>query len=220
MLDQELDAQLVGLANLVIDPGRRQSLAGRPVITVASDLHNNPFGLDVLERTADGGPVFFVGDLTDRGSELETQLVRRAARSGKPFVFVSGNHDSDFLSRELAGQGAVVLTRNGRLNADGTFGPVIYRYNDLRIAGYDDPFERQSSEAFRDRYDADARRRPAGPVLGLAAAADREGRHRDGPRAGADPDRPGRARGQPAGAPAGVPGRPHAQGRPLHRSRA
>jgi hypothetical protein len=66
--------------------------------------------------------------------------VRRAAHSGKPFVFVSGNHDSDFLSRELAGQGAVVLTRNGRLNADGTRGPVIYRYNDLRIAGYDDPF--------------------------------------------------------------------------------
>ncbi len=154
VLDQELDAQLVGLANLVIDPGRRQSLARRPAITVASDLHNNPFGLDVLERTAEGGPVFFVGDLTDRGSELETQLVRRAARSGKPFVFVSGNHDSDFLSRELAGQGAVVLTRNGRLNADGTFGPVIYRYNDLRIAGYDDPYERQSSENFRDRYDA------------------------------------------------------------------
>jgi predicted phosphodiesterase len=154
VLDQELDAQLVGLANLVIDPGRRQSLAGRPVITVASDLHNNPFGLDVLERTAGGGPVFFVGDLTDRGSELETQLVRRAAHSGKPFVFVSGNHDSDFLSRELAGQGAVVLTRNGRLNADGTRGPVIYRYNDLRIAGYDDPFERKSSDNFRDRYDA------------------------------------------------------------------
>ena len=105
VLDQELDAQLVGLARLVIDPGRRQSLAGRPVITVASDLHNNPFGLDVLERAADGGPVFFVGDLTDRGSPLETQLVRRAAHSGKPFVFVSGNHDSDYLSRELAERG-------------------------------------------------------------------------------------------------------------------
>src|SRR3954453_4584620 len=33
VLDQELNAQLVGLARLVIDPGRRQSLAGRPVIT-------------------------------------------------------------------------------------------------------------------------------------------------------------------------------------------
>ena len=30
VLDQELDAQLVGLARLVVDPGRRQSLAGQP----------------------------------------------------------------------------------------------------------------------------------------------------------------------------------------------
>src|SRR3954452_20315630 len=95
VLDQELNAQLVGLARLVIDPGRRQSLEGRPVITVASDLHNNAFGIGVLERLADSGPVFFVGDLTDRGSPVETRLVARIAHSGKPFVFVTGNHDSD-----------------------------------------------------------------------------------------------------------------------------
>src|SRR3954464_11592064 len=44
-LDQELDAQLVGLAPRGRDPGRRPSLAGQPAITVASDLHNNTFGL-------------------------------------------------------------------------------------------------------------------------------------------------------------------------------
>ena len=58
-------------------------------ITVASDLHNNTVGLGVLERLSNGGPVFFVGDLTDRGSQLETSLVRRVAHSGKPFVFVT-----------------------------------------------------------------------------------------------------------------------------------
>ena len=94
VLDQELDAQLVGLARLVIDPGRRQSLAGQPTITVASDLHNNTVALGVLERAAGDGPLFFVGDLTDRGSPLETNLVRRVAHMGDPFVFVSGNHDS------------------------------------------------------------------------------------------------------------------------------
>jgi predicted phosphodiesterase len=152
VLDQELDAQLVGLARLVVDPGRRQALDGRPVITVASDLHNNPFGLDVLARSAEGGPVFFVGDLTDRGSPVETQIVRQAAHTGKPFVFVSGNHDSDYLSRELAQEGAVVLTRNGRLKPDGTYGPVVHRYKELRIAGYDDPYERLASQDFSDRY--------------------------------------------------------------------
>jgi predicted phosphodiesterase len=153
VLDQELDAQLVGLARLVINPGRRRSLAGRPVITVASDLHNNTFGLGVLERIANGGPVFFVGDLTDRGSPLETRLVARAAHSGKPFVFVTGNHDSDYLARELAAKGAIVLTRTGRLHPDGSRGAIINQLAGLRVAGYDDPFERLSTESFKDRYD-------------------------------------------------------------------
>src|SRR3954449_1459524 len=117
VLDQELDAQLVGLARLVVAPGRRRSLAKQPVITVASDLHNNAVGLGVLERLSNGGPVFFVGDLTDRGSQPDTSLVKRVARSGKPFVFVSGNHDSDYLSRELAAQGAIVLTQDGRMRS-------------------------------------------------------------------------------------------------------
>ena len=154
VLDQELDAQLVGLARLVLDPGRRRSLAGQPVITVASDLHNNTVGLGVLERLADRGPLFFVGDLTDRGSPLETSLVRRVARAGDPFVFVTGNHDSDYLSRELVNEGAIVLTREGRMRKDGTrAGPIINKIAGLRVAGYDDPFERRSAESYRDRYD-------------------------------------------------------------------
>ena len=118
-LDQELDAQLVGLARLVTAPAGRPPLEGRPRITVASDLHNNVLALPILERTAEGGPVFFVGDLTDRGSPLETALVRRVVQTGSPFVFVSGNHDSDSLLRELASDGAIVLTETGRMKADG-----------------------------------------------------------------------------------------------------
>jgi predicted phosphodiesterase len=155
VLDQELDAQLVGLARLVVEPGRRRSLANQPVITVASDLHNNTVGLGVLERLSDGGPVFFVGDLTDRGSQLETSLVKRVARSGKPFVFVTGNHDSDYLSRALAGEGAIVLTRSGRMREDGTTDHrLVHTIGGLRVAGYDDPYERRSAESFKDRYNA------------------------------------------------------------------
>jgi predicted phosphodiesterase len=142
-LDQELDAQLVGLARLVLRPGERTSLAGRPELTVASDLHNNVLALPTLESVADGGPIFFVGDLTDRGSPLETALVRRVVSLGHPFVFVSGNHDSDLLVNELRQAGAIVLDRHA---PDRTIAG-------LRVAGYDDPFERRRAQDFADRYD-------------------------------------------------------------------
>jgi predicted phosphodiesterase len=152
-LDQELDLQLVGLARLVLDPGRREPLAGRPTVTIASDLHNNVLALSTLEQAAGRGPLLFPGDLTDRGTPLETSLIRRVVGLGHPFVFVSGNHDSDTLEATLARSGAIVLTESGRLKPDGSHGPVIADVGGLRIAGYSDPFERRSAEDFRDRYD-------------------------------------------------------------------
>ena len=153
-LDQELDAQLVGLARLVTAPANRPALENRPRLTLASDLHNNVLALPILERTAARGPVFFAGDLTDRGSPLEAALIRRVVRTGKPFVFVPGNHDSDTLARQLARDGAVVLTRTGRLSANGetTSGRPVVTVAGLRVAGYDDPFERRAGEDFADRY--------------------------------------------------------------------
>ena len=152
-LDQELDAQLVGLARLVIAPAGRTPVEGRPRVTIASDLHNNVFTLPILERAADNGPVLFPGDLSDRGSPLETALVARVAHIGDRFVFVTGNHDSDRSAQELADDGAVVLTEFGRLKRGGGFGPVINEIGDgLRIAGYGDPFERRASEGYRDRF--------------------------------------------------------------------
>jgi predicted phosphodiesterase len=153
VLDEELDAQLVGLARLVTEPANRASLTGAPLLTVASDLHNNALTIPILERSADDGPVLFPGDLTDRGSPLEARVVRRVVRAGDPFVFVSGNHDSDTLERELARAGAIVLTEDGRLNADGTHGDVVQEIAPgLRVAGYSDPFERRSTEDYADRF--------------------------------------------------------------------
>ena len=152
-LDQELDAQLVGLARLVTRPSERTPLSDRPHATIASDLHNNVLAIPILERATDESPLLFVGDLTDRGSPLETRLVQRVVNLGDPFVFVSGNHDSDTLSLTLAQRGAVVLTQRGRLNPDGTYGKVIQEVDDLRIAGYSDPYERRSREGFADRFD-------------------------------------------------------------------
>jgi predicted phosphodiesterase len=152
-LDQELDAQLVGLARLVTRPAERTSLTDRPTITIASDLHNNFFAIPVLERATHGGPLFFAGDLTDRGSPLEARLVSRVVGLGKPFVFVSGNHDSDSLELDLARRRAVVLTDRGRLNPDGSYGRVIQEVAPgLKVAGYSDPFERRAGENFKDRF--------------------------------------------------------------------
>jgi predicted phosphodiesterase len=68
-------------------------------------------------------------------------------------VFVSGNHDSDALQRDLARRGAIVLTHHGRLNPDGSYGEMIVNVDGLRVAGYSDPFERRAGENFRDRFE-------------------------------------------------------------------
>ncbi len=151
-LDDEIDEQLVGIARLVTAPANRAPLEPTlPRLTVASDLHNNVIALPALERAARGGPLLFAGDLTDRGSRLERELALRILRAGTRLVFVSGNHDSDALERQLARAGAIVLTRAGRLNADLTTGPVVTRVAGLRIAGYDDPLKRLAANDYEDR---------------------------------------------------------------------
>jgi predicted phosphodiesterase len=150
LLDQELDAQLVGLARLVTRPAERASLADRPTLTIASDLHNNFLSIPILERATGAGPLFFAGDLTDSGSPLEARLVNRVTKLGKPFVFVSGNHDSDTLERELARRGAIVLTDRGQLNKEG--GPIV-EVAGLKLAGYSDPFERRAGDGYADRFE-------------------------------------------------------------------
>jgi predicted phosphodiesterase len=153
-LDQELNGQLVGLARLVIAPGRQPELTGRPRLVLASDLHNNVLALPALERATRGLPLIFAGDLTDRGTPLEAGLVQRIARMGRPTVVVGGNHDSDTLLKDLAGAGAIVLTERGRLRPDGSHGPMIVRVGGLRIAGFDDPFLRRAGQQYEDRFHA------------------------------------------------------------------
>ena len=142
--------QIVGLARLVVSPGDRPDLSGSPRLVVASDLHNNVLLEPTLRTAAAGAPVFFAGDLTDRGSPLETGAIRPVVESGHPFVFTAGNHDSDTLSQSLAGAGAVVLTQDGRLRPDGSHGATVVRVRGLRVAGYSSPNERSSAEDYRD----------------------------------------------------------------------
>jgi predicted phosphodiesterase len=149
VLTEELNEQLVGLARLVAASSQRE--AGRDLnhLVLASDLHNNLLALPALDRAVGQRPLFFAGDLTSSGSPFEFTLVQRIVRIGHPFVFVSGNHDSDALVRRMALAGSIVLTQRGRLRADGTYGPVVVRVRGLRVAGYADPFERRARDRFR-----------------------------------------------------------------------
>jgi predicted phosphodiesterase len=151
-LDQELNGQLVGLARLVVAPGERPELRGRPRFVVASDLHNNVLALPTLERATRGLPLVFAGDLTDKGTPLESSLVARIARMGRPTVVVGGNHDSDTLLKDLAADGAVVLTQFGRLRSDGSHGPIVVKVGGLRMAGFTDPFLRRADQRYDDRF--------------------------------------------------------------------
>ena len=153
VLSEELDAQLVGLARLVVSPAGRPAASGLPRLTLASDLHNNVLALPTLENAARGGPLLFAGDLTDAGRPFEIDLVRRVVAAGRPFLFVSGNHDSDASVRRLVREGAVVLTERGVIRPDGGFGPIVFRFNGIRIAGYSDPHERRRADGYRSPPD-------------------------------------------------------------------
>jgi hypothetical protein len=155
-LGDQVEGLLVGLARLVA-PGQHPELAGLPRLAIGSDLHNNVLAIDALRRAADDAPVLFPGDLTDSGTPLEVSVLRDVAHVGRPFVFTSGNHDSDTLERSLARQGAIVLTQRGRLLPDGRLGPVVVTVDGLRMAGYSSPNERRAADGFRDRgADVDA----------------------------------------------------------------
>jgi predicted phosphodiesterase len=146
VLDEELNAQLVGIARLVEAPARRRALTpALPRFTLASDLHNNLLALPALHRAAGDGPLLFAGDLTDSGSPIETRLVRRVVGDGHPFVFVTGNHDSDVLTRQLADAGAIVLDQDrGVVDVRG-----------LRVAGYSDPFMRLRARHYQREGEPD-----------------------------------------------------------------
>jgi predicted phosphodiesterase len=155
-ISQDLDDQLVGLAKLISIPRERDEVRPLPRLTLASDLHNNLLALPALERAAAGGPLFFAGDLTTSGIPLEADLTRGIVRAGKPFVFVSGNHDSDTLARGLARAGAVVLSERGRMLPDGGYGDVIVHVGGLRIAGYRDPFRRRRAQGYLAQEEPEA----------------------------------------------------------------
>lgn len=98
-----------------------------------SDVHNNPVAVSLAVQIATSFKADLVidtGDATDYGTPLESDLVGAVARSGLPWFFVPGNHDSPVVIEAIEKiENATVL------QAD-----VVYLEEfDLAIAGIADP---------------------------------------------------------------------------------
>ncbi|MEW2386093.1 metallophosphoesterase [Micromonospora sp. NPDC047707] len=78
-----------------------------------SDLHLNPAAWPVIQTVIeqyDIDAVIDTGDITDWGSEPETNYVAMIGRLDVPYVYIRGNHDSPRTAAAVAGQpNAVVL---------------------------------------------------------------------------------------------------------------
>jgi predicted phosphodiesterase len=145
--DDSYGEAVAGLTRLIAvagEGGREPAPIDRSLV-VASDLHSNALVLPALEGFTEGNPVFLVGDLTQRGTHVESAIVSGVAGLGSPVVAVSGNHDSRPLMTAAARAGVVVLTRHGRLRGDGTTdGDPVAEVAGLAVAGWDDPAESAS----------------------------------------------------------------------------
>lgn len=128
-----------------------------------SDIHLNPQAFDMIERLTEQFGVDAVvdtGDLTDWGTDPETQLVDRIGELDVPYVYVRGNHDSRRTQEAVAGQpNAVVLDGDGETVAG------------LRFWGIGDPRytpdkTQQEGGSERERAEAFA------PVVAERLAAD------------------------------------------------
>jgi len=153
---ESYDTALRSLANvLAVGSGGLADGRERTTAIVASDLHTNGLVLPALRDFARDRTLFFVGDYTQLGMRLENGIALGVSAAGGRVVAVSGNHDSAAFMRSLAEHGTLVLTRDGRLAADGsTDGEPVVEVDGLPVAGWDDALESRGTLA-EHRLDLD-----------------------------------------------------------------
>lgn len=96
-----------------------------------SDLHLSPSSYEVIDAVVKQFGIDVVvdsGDLTDFGSEPETQFVAGIGRLDVPYVWVRGNHDSRLTQAAVRERGGIVLD-----------GAEVVEVAGLRFLGRGDP---------------------------------------------------------------------------------
>lgn len=142
-----------------------------------SDNHLNPQAFDLIEQVARRFSVDAVadtGDITDWGTEPESQFISRIGSLPVPYVWVRGNHDSHTTQEAVAGQpNAVVLDGNSAEVAGLRFwGIGDPRYTPDKDQEAKGPGEREVADLFAD----DVRReldRDEPPPVDVALVHDR-----------------------------------------------
>ncbi|MDO8846916.1 MAG: metallophosphoesterase family protein [Coriobacteriia bacterium] len=132
-----------------------------------SDLHLDPVGMQLaldLASAYDVALVIDTGDIAHFGTEQEAALAV-AQMSGRPYVFVPGNHDSPSIVAAIADSGVTVLDAETTITAGGL---AILGVGDPAGAGSDvEPDSARAAE--RGREVADDR---AGQVFDIVAVHD------------------------------------------------
>lgn len=126
---EALSSRLVGLYRSLEGADAGPSASDVTILHV-SDLHSNPVGVELVERTAERfgvDAIIDTGDLTSFGATLEELVVQRIARIDVPYFVVPGNHDHPRIRRALVEAGVEVLD------------PGTALVGDIRILGVGDP---------------------------------------------------------------------------------
>jgi predicted MPP superfamily phosphohydrolase len=96
-----------------------------------SDIHLNPAGFDLVEQIVgqfEVDAVLDTGDITDWGSQPETQLITSIGDLPVPYVFIRGNHDSAVTAAVVGSQQNATVLDHSDVVVDG-----------VRIVGAPDP---------------------------------------------------------------------------------
>lgn len=123
-----------------------------------SDIHLNPQAFDVMRQLIDQfdiAAVLDVGDITDWGSEPETQLLAQIPTLDVPYVWVRGNHDSSTTQAAVAAQPNAIVLDGGRTTIAGLdlWGVGDPRYTPDKDQPVGADVEKEAAEAFAPRVD-------------------------------------------------------------------
>jgi predicted MPP superfamily phosphohydrolase len=118
-----------------------------------SDIHLNPQAFDVMReliKPFDVDAILDTGDITDWGTEPETQLVDQIASLRVPYVWVRGNHDSMRTQAAVAAQPNAVVLDGGGADVAGlrVWGIGDPRYTPAKDQPVGPDVEQEAAEAF------------------------------------------------------------------------